>query len=89
MAKINIIPTELPLGLGTANVMEIVVNYSIGDDTTDLSVQYYDFNGSTYRLLNVSPQVVPVPLEQMQAWGYDFSQIVAWVATQTGAELEP
>lgn len=84
MAKIAIQPTTLPLGLGTANYMEIVVNYSIGDETTDLQVYYY--HGQ--HLLNVSPQVVPVPLEQMQTWGYDFSQIVAWVTDQTGAELE-
>ena len=83
--KIAIQPTELPLGLGTANYMEIVVNYSIGDDTTDLQIYYYD----NLVKLNVSPQVVPVPIEQMQTWGYDFSQIVNWVATQTGAVITP
>lgn len=81
--KIAIQPTELPLGLGTANYMEIVVNYSIGDDTTDLQLFYYD----NLVKLNVSPQVVPVPIEQMQAWGYDFGQIVTWVLEQTGAEF--
>ena len=83
MAKIAIQPTVLPLGLGTANYMEVVVNYSIGDDTTDLQVYYYD----NLIKLNVSPQIVPVPLAQMQTWGYDFSQILAWVADQTGAVL--
>jgi hypothetical protein len=83
MAKIAIQPTELPLGLGTANYMEIVVTYSIGDETTDLQVYYYD----NLVKLNVSPQVVPVPISEMQTWGYDFSQIVEWVANQTGAEI--
>lgn len=83
MSKIAIQPTDLPLGLGTADYMEIVVNYSIGDDTTDLQVFYYDGP----RKLNVSPQVVPVPVSEMQTWGYDFSQIVQWVAGQTGAEF--
>jgi hypothetical protein len=63
--------------------MEIVVNYSIGDESTDLQIFYYD----NLVKLNVSPQVVPVPISEMQAWGYDFSQIVEWVATQTGAEF--
>jgi hypothetical protein len=83
MAKIAIQPTELPLGLGTANYMEIVVTYSIGDETTDLQVYYYD----NLVKLNVSPQVIPVPISEMQTWGYDFSQIVEWVANQTGAEI--
>jgi hypothetical protein len=83
MAKIAIQPTELPLGLGTANYMEIVVNYSIGDESTDLQVYYYD----DLVKLNVSPQVIPVPVSEMQTWGYDFSQIVEWVANQTGAEI--
>jgi hypothetical protein len=83
MAKIAIQPTELPLGLGTANYMEIVVNYSIGDESTDLQVYYYD----NLVKLNVSPQVIPVPIAAMQTWGYDFSQIVEWVANQTGAEF--
>ena len=81
--KIAIKPTELPLGLGTANYMEIVVNYSIGDDTTDLQIYYYD----NLVKLNVSPQVVPVPIEAMQTWGYDFGPIVEWVLEQTGAEF--
>jgi hypothetical protein len=84
MSKIAIQPTDLPLGLGTANYMEIVVNYSIGDESTDLQIFYYD----NLVKLNVSPQVVPVPIAEMQAWGYDFSQIVEWVATQTGAEIQ-
>jgi hypothetical protein len=83
MSKIAIQPTDLPLGLGTANYMEIVVNYSIGDESTDLQIFYYD----NLVKLNVSPQVVPVPISEMQAWGYDFSQIVEWVANQTGAEF--
>ena len=83
MAKIAIQPTSLPLGLGTANYMEIVVTYSIGDETTDLQIFYYD----NLVKLNVSPQVVPVPVSEMQTWGYDFSQIVEWVANQTGAEI--
>jgi hypothetical protein len=83
MSKIAIQPTELPLGLGTANYMEIVVNYSIGDESTDLQVYYYD----DLVKLNVSPQVIPVPVSEMQTWGYDFSQIVEWVANQTGAEI--
>jgi hypothetical protein len=83
MSKIAIQPTDLPLGLGTANYMEIVVNYSIGDESTDLQIFYYD----NLVKLNVSPQVVPVPIAEMQTWGYDFSQIVEWVATQTGAEF--
>lgn len=81
MSKINITPTDLPLNLGTANRMEIVVSYSIGDETTDLHVFYYD--GS--RQLNINPQILPVPDTQMQAWGYDFGQIVQWVMSQTGA----
>ena len=83
MAKIAIQPTVLPLGLGTANYMEVVVNYSIGDETTDLQVYYY----YGQHKLNVSPQIVAVPLEVMQLWGYDFTQIVAWVTEQTGAVL--
>jgi hypothetical protein len=83
MAKIAIQPTSLPLGLGTANYMEIVVTYSIGDESTDLQIFYYD----NLVKLNVSPQVVPVPVSEMQTWGYDFSQIVEWVANQTGAEI--
>jgi hypothetical protein len=83
MSKIAIQPTSLPLGLGTANYMEIVVTYSIGDETTDLQIFYYD----NLVQLNVSPQVIPVPVSEMQTWGYDFSQIVEWVANQTGAEL--
>jgi hypothetical protein len=83
MSKIAIQPTSLPLGLGTANYMEIVVTYSIGDETTDLQVYYYD----NLVKLNVSPQVIPVPISEMQTWGYDFSQIVEWVANQTGAEI--
>jgi hypothetical protein len=83
MSKIAIQPTDLPLGLGTANYMEVVVNYSIGDESTDLQIFYYD----NLVKLNVSPQVVPVPIAEMQAWGYDFSQIVEWVANQTGAEF--
>lgn len=83
MAKLAIQPTELPLGLGTANYMEIVVNYSIGDVTTELQIFYYD----NLVKLNVPPQVVPVPIEKMQTWGYDFSQVVNWVATQTGAVI--
>jgi hypothetical protein len=83
MSKIAIQPTDLPLGLGTANYMEIVVTYSIGDETTDLQVYYYD----NLVKLNVSPQVIPVPISEMQTWGYDFSQIVEWVANQTGAEI--
>jgi hypothetical protein len=83
MAKIAIQPTDLPLGLGTANYMEIVVNYSIGDESTDLQIFYYD----NLVKLNVSPQVIPVPISEMQTWGYDFSQIVEWVANQTGAEF--
>ena len=83
MAKIAIQPTSLPLGLGTANYMEIVVTYSIGDESTDLQIFYYD----NLVQLNVSPQVIPVPVSEMQTWGYDFSQIVEWVANQTGAEL--
>jgi hypothetical protein len=83
MSKIAIQPTELPLGLGTANYMEIVVNYSIGDESTDLQIFYYD----NLVKLNVSPQVIPVPVSEMQTWGYDFSQIVEWVATQAGAEI--
>jgi len=70
--KIAIEPTELPLGLGTANYMEIVVNYSIGDDTTDLQLFYYD---------NL------VKVDQMETWGYDFGPIVEWVLNQTGAEF--
>ena len=83
MAKIAIQPTWLPLGLGTANYMEIVVTYSIGDESTDLQIFYYD----NLVKLNVSPQVIPVPVSEMQTWGYDFSQIVEWVANQTGAEI--
>ena len=83
MSKIAIQPTSLPLGLGTANYMEIVVNYSIGDESTDLQIFYYD----NLVKLNVSPQVIPVPVSEMQTWGYDFSQIVEWVANQTGAEI--
>jgi hypothetical protein len=83
MSKIAIQPTSLPLGLGTANYMEIVVTYSIGDETTDLQIYYYD----DLVKLNVSPQVIPVPVSEMQTWGYDFSQVVEWVANQTGAEL--
>jgi hypothetical protein len=83
MSKIAIQPTSLPLGLGTANYMEIVVTYSIGDESTDLQIFYYD----NLVKLNVSPQVVPVPVSEMQTWGYDFSQIVEWVANQTGAEF--
>ena len=83
MAKIAIQPTALPFGLGTANFMEIVVNYSIGDDTTDLQVFYYD----NLVKLNVSPQIVPVPLAQMQTWGYNFSQIVEWVAGLNSVEF--
>jgi hypothetical protein len=83
MAKIAIQPTSLPLGLGTANYMEIVVTYSIGDESTDLQIFYYD----NLVQLNVSPQVIPVPVSEMQTWGYDFSQIVEWVANQTGAEI--
>jgi hypothetical protein len=83
MAKIAIQPTWLPLGLGTANYMEIVVTYSIGDESTDLQIFYYD----NLVQLNVSPQVIPVPVSEMQTWGYDFSQIVEWVANQTGAEI--
>ena len=83
MAKIAIQPTSLPLGLGTANYMEIVVTYSIGDESTDLQIFYYD----NLVKLNVSPQVIPVPVSEMQTWGYDFSQIVEWVANQTGAEI--
>jgi hypothetical protein len=83
MSKIAIQPTSLPLGLGTANYMEIVVTYSIGDESTDLQIFYYD----NLVQLNVSPQVIPVPVSEMQTWGYDFSQIVEWVANQTGAEL--
>jgi hypothetical protein len=83
MAKIAIQPTWLPLGLGTANYMEIVVTYSIGDETTDLEIYYYD----DLVKLNVSPQVIPVPISEMQTWGYDFTQIVEWVANQTGAEI--
>ncbi|MFN9110488.1 MAG: hypothetical protein ACK5XN_10515 [Bacteroidota bacterium] len=83
MSKIAIQPTSLPLGLGTANYMEIVVNYSIGDESTDLQIFYYD----NLVKLNVSPQVIPVPVSEMQTWGYDFSQIVEWVANQTGAEF--
>jgi hypothetical protein len=83
MSKIAIQPTSLPLGLGTANYMEIVVNYSIDDESTDLQIFYYD----NLVKLNVSPQVIPVPVSEMQTWGYDFSQIVEWVANQTGAEF--
>jgi hypothetical protein len=83
MSKIAIQPTSLPLGLGTANYMEIVVTYSIGDESTDLQIFYYD----NLVQLNVSPQVIPVPVSEMQTWGYDFSQIVEWVANQTGAEI--
>ena len=83
MSKIAIQPTSLPLGLGTANYMEIVVTYSIGDESTDLQIFYYD----NLVKLNVSPQVIPVPIAAMQQWGYDFSQIVEWVANQTGAEI--
>ena len=83
MSKIAIQPTSLPLGLGTANYMEIVVTYSIGDESTDLQIFYYD----NLVQLNVSPQVIPVPVSEMQTWGYDFSQIVEWVANQTGAEF--
>ena len=83
MSKIAIQPTWLPLGLGTANYMEIVVTYSIGDESTDLQIFYYD----NLVKLNVSPQVIPVPVSEMQTWGYDFSQIVEWVANQTGAEI--
>jgi hypothetical protein len=83
MSKIAIQPTSLPLGLGTANYMEIVVTYSIGDETTDLEIYYYD----DLVKLNVSPQVIPVPISEMQTWGYDFTQIVEWVANQTGAEI--
>jgi hypothetical protein len=63
--------------------MEIVVTYSIGDESTDLQIFYYD----NLVQLNVSPQVIPVPVSEMQTWGYDFSQIVEWVANQTGAEF--
>ena len=83
MSKIAIQPTSLPLGLGTANYMEIVVTYSIGDETTELQIFYYD----NLVKLNVSPQVIPVPVSEMQTWGYDFSQVVEWVANQTGVEF--
>jgi hypothetical protein len=63
--------------------MEIVVNYSIGDESTDLQIFYYD----NLVKLNVSPQVIPVPVSEMQTWGYDFTQIVEWVAGQAGAEI--
>jgi hypothetical protein len=37
--------------------------------------------------LNVSPQVVPMPIAAMQSWGYDFNQILEWILAQTGAKL--
>jgi len=42
--------------------MEIVVNYSIGDESTDLQIFYYD----NLVKLNVSPQVIPVPVWQIR-----------------------
>lgn len=83
--KHPITPIQLPLGLGIARQIEIKVNYSIGDHTTDLIITFYDGNV----VLNPSPLLVAVPAEQMQSWDYDFAPIVGWVCNQLGAEILP
>jgi hypothetical protein len=83
--KHNITPIELPLGLGTVNSIEILVNYSIGDNTTDLIIKFYDGN----ILLNPSPLLLAVPAEQMSAWDYNFSPIVVWAIQQLNTQLNP
>jgi hypothetical protein len=81
--KHNIEPVTLPLGLGTCNAIEVKVNYSIGDPTTDLAVQLYDGNTP----LLPSPKMLAVPRETMQAWNIDLGQILTWATGQIGAVI--
>lgn len=83
--KIAIQPKNLDLLLGTVDHIEIRVNYAIGDESTTLSVYYYNGNAE---VTTITPKLIPVPPEVMQQWGYDFGQITTWVLTQIGAELD-
>lgn len=83
--KIAIQPKSLDLGLGSVDRIEIRIDYAIGDESTTLRVHY--FNGNA-EVTTVTPKLIPVPPETMQAWDYDFSQIVTWVLNVIGAELE-
>jgi len=83
MSKIDITPITLPLGLGKVDKIEIRVNYSIGDETTTLSVHY--FNGS-YEITQASPKLIAVPPEVMASWGYNFQKIIDWTLEQISDE---
>lgn len=85
MAKIAIQPTNYPHGHGQCTDIEIVVHYALGDESADLEVLFY--NGNIR--LNTSPRVIPVPVQQMLAWNYNFDPIRAWVCDQIGAEILP
>lgn len=82
MERILIKKTDLGLGLGKAEGMEIRVNHTIGSTDVKLLIDYYDIFGEK---LTASPKEIPVPLEVLQQWGYDFSQIKNWVLNQVGA----
>jgi len=83
MAKFNIQPVHLPLGLDEANACEIQVHYSLGDEDVDLHVFF--FNGNIK--LNISPILIGVPREVLESWQLDFSAVRAWVVQQVGAQL--
>lgn len=83
MAKIPIQPTQYPHGHGQCTDIEIIVHYALGDESADLEVLF--FNGNIK--LNTSPRIIPVPLEQMIAWNYNFNPIREWVCAQIGAVI--
>lgn len=83
MARIPIQPTPYPHGHGECDSIEIVVRYALGDDSADLEVHFFAGNIK----LNTSPRIIPVPVEQMLAWSYNFDPIRLWVMDQIGAQL--
>ncbi|NBW14126.1 MAG: hypothetical protein EBR82_39625 [Caulobacteraceae bacterium] len=82
MERILINQTDLGLGLGTAEGMEIRVNHTLGSTNVTLLVDYFSPTGDK---LNASPLSLPVPADVLASWGYDFTQIREWCLDKVGA----
>lgn len=85
MERIILKQTELGLGLGIAEGMEIRVNHTLGSTDVTLMIDYYSITGEK---LNASPLELPVPLDVLATWNYDFTPIKNWAISQVGAQVK-
>ena len=82
MERIIIEQTELGLGLGLAEGMEIRVNHTMGSTDVTLLVDYFSITGEK---LNATPLPIKVPPSVLADWGYNFDQIREWCLDKVGA----